>query len=307
MHKLLAISMVAFLAACGGGGGASGNPPFGPALVPFTSFTAVQANTTADMRGMSTVVNGTLSGGNVTSLTPPATDTATTTGRLTYDGTRTLSAVSAVTPGGSISFSRSANDTFTCNSGACGLTNAAGTASMVIMEPTTMPAPVNFNYQTFGAWNRLSSSTSFDAGVFSLGAATPASAVPVTGTATFNGLANGFFAPSAGAAVFTTANMTAIANFQAQSISFSTTNTQTVSLVNGATTPNGNLNLTGTFNYQPGSNLFSGAVATAPASTIQMSGTGTGRFYGPTAQEIGGIYNLNGTGGSMIGSFGGKQ
>jgi len=34
----------------------------------------------------------------------------------------------------------------------------------------------------------------------------------------------------------------------------------------------------------------------------------TGRFYGPTAQEIGGVFSLKGTGPqTMLGGFGGKQ
>ncbi|MFN2646072.1 MAG: transferrin-binding protein-like solute binding protein [Burkholderiales bacterium] len=300
--QIAAALLFASLAACHGGGDSTSGPTFGQTGVPFTSFSAVQANQTVNMQGMSTTVTGTLSGSTVSTISAFATDTTATTGKLTYDGARALSAVTVTPPAGAITFSRGTNDTFNCVSGTCGLTNSAGTAAMVMMEPISLPAPNNWNYQTFGVWNRSNSATSFDAGVFSFGAATPASAVPSVGTATFTGLANGFFASSAGSAFFTSASMTANANFGTASITFSTINTQTVPIAGGSTAFRPDLNLTGTFNYLSGSNLFSG-----PVSATGLAGTATGRFYGPAAQEIGGVYNLSGTAGSMMGSFGGKQ
>jgi transferrin binding protein len=297
------VFICASLTACGGGGGSATNgPTFGVPGTPFVSFSAVQANQTVNMQGLSTTVNGTLSGTTVSTLSGFTLDTSATTARLSYDGVRALSGVSVTTPAGSISFSRGANDTFNCLSGVCGLTNPAGTASMVVMEPISLPAPSNFNYQTFGVWNRLSSTTSFDAGVFSVGAATPGTAIPLVGTATFTGLANGFFAPTGGTAVFTTANMTATANFAALSIAFSTSNTQTVAIGGGGTAFRPDLNLTGNFLYLSGSNSFSG-----PVTATGLTGSATGRFYGPAAQELGGVYSLSGSAGSMMGSFGGKQ
>jgi hypothetical protein len=223
---------------------------------------------------------------------------------LTYDSTKTLVAVSAITPAGSISFNKALGDTFNCNGGVCGLTNVAGTASMIVIDPISLPA--GFNYQTFGVWDRVTATTSFDAGVFSVGNPTPGSAVPTTGTGNFVGLANGFFVDgTTHNAFFTTANMTATANFAMQTIAFSTTNTLTVSLSNpsGVGLANSGLNLSGTLTYPAGTNLFSGTVTSASG----MSGPATGRFYGPAAQEIGGMYNLSGAAGQMIGSFGGKQ
>jgi C-lobe and N-lobe beta barrels of Tf-binding protein B len=131
-------------------------------------------------------------------------------------------------------------------------------------------------------------------------------AVPPTGTGNFSGLANGFFVDPTGTAFFTTANMTANTNFQTRVITFSTANTQTVNLSTptGVGTPNSSLNLNGTFSWSPGNNLFSGTL-TNTGST--MTGMGTGRFYGPNAEEIGGTYSLSGGGSTMLGSFGGKR
>ncbi|MCW5620010.1 MAG: transferrin-binding protein-like solute binding protein [Burkholderiales bacterium] len=59
----------------------------------------------------------------------------------------------------------------------------------------------------------------------------------------------------------------------------------------------------GTLIYAAGTNRFDGAVSSADA---QLSGNASGRFYGPAAQEIGGIYHLQGAGlEMMMGSFGG--
>jgi hypothetical protein len=299
---LTTVFVAASLAGChhGGGSGSNSGPTMGMGNF---SFSSVQPGQTVTIQGMSTVVTGTLSAGTVTSTTPPAMDTAASRAMLSYDSTRTLTAVSAITPAGSITFNKAFGDTFNCTGGVCALTNVAGTASMIIIDPISLPAA--WNYQTFGVWER-GTVASFDAGVFSVGNPTPGSAVPTTGTGNFVGLANGFFVDgTTHNAFFTTASMTASANFATQMITFSTTNTQTVSLSNpsGIGLANSGLNLTGTFSYPAGTNLFSGTVS----STNGMNGSATGRFYGPAAQEIGGMYNLNGAAGSMIGSFGGKQ
>jgi len=297
----MAASAAAALGGCAGSGGGGGSmPPFGSA-VPFTQFSAIAANQQVAMQGMSTVVTGTNTGATINTVSSPSTDTSSTTARLGYDGSRALSAVSILTPA-SISFSKAAGDSFACASGTCTLKNAAGTAQMIVIDPVTLP--LGWNFQTFGVWDRTTTTTAFDAGAFSLGNATPGAAIPTVGTATFTGLANGFVATTGGQAFFTTATMTANANFGTQSIAFSTTNTQTVSLTNGVTGAAPQFNLTGTFTYIPGNNLFAGALAT-PGNA--MTGTGTGRFFGPQAQEIGGNYNLSGGGSSMIGAFGGKR
>jgi hypothetical protein len=306
MKKHVLLVAVALLGAChhGGGGGSSTNPSLGPTMGNFSSFSAVQPGQTATLPGTSTVLTGTVSAATVTPTTPGAFDAAGTRATMTYDSTRTLTAITATTPAGSITFNKAAGDTFNCNGGVCGLTNVAGTAAMIVIDPISLPA--GFNYQSFGVWDRVTAGTSFDAGVFSVGAPTPGSAVPTTGTANFVGLANGFFVDSATHnAFFTTANMNASANFAAQTIAFSTTNTLTVSTANPSSVGNANagLNLTGNFSYPAGTNFFLGTVTSANG----MSGSGAGRFYGPAAQEIGGTYNLSGTAGSMIGSFGGKQ
>jgi hypothetical protein len=62
--------------------------------------------------------------------------------------------------------------------------------------------------------------------------------------------------------------------------------------------------MTGTLTYSAGANQFTGNVAT----TGGLTGTATGRFYGPTAQEIGGTFGIAGAGVTPYGgALGGKR
>lgn len=302
MQKVLAVGAMAFLGACGGGGGGSNTPMI--TTVPFTSFSAIQANQAVTFTGgMSAVVNGTNNGTTVTTLGPVNIDTTSTSGTMTYGPNRNFTALSAVTPFASISFSStSAGNTFNCTTGVCGLTST--NASAIVIEPTT--SPLGWNYQTFGVWERSTSTTSFDSGAFSFGSLTPGSAIPTTGLATFNGLANGFFVDNTNTAFFTTANMTANVDWATRSIGFSTSNTHQVGLTapSSAGVLNSALNFNGTLTYAAGINAFSGPVNTGGNV---MTGNVSGKFYGPNAEEMGGVYSLGGNGANMMGGFGGKR
>ena len=302
MKKVLALSAMMFLGACGSGGGGTNTPMI--TTVPFSSFSAIQANQAVTFSGgMSAVVNGTNNGTTVTTIGPVNIDTTSTSGTMTYGANRNFTALSAVTPFASISFSSTGvGNTFSCTSGVCGLTSS--TASAIVIDPTT--SPLGWNYQTFGVWERSTSVTSFDSGAFSFGSPTPGSAIPTTGLATFNGLANGFFVDNTNTAFFTTANMTANVDWAARSIGFSTSNTRQVGLTapsSGGVLNNG-LNFNGTLNYAAGTNAFFGTVNTGGNV---MTGNVSGRFYGPNAEEMGGVYSLGGGGASMMGGFGGKR
>jgi hypothetical protein len=98
--------------------------------------------------------------------------------------------------------------------------------------------------------------------------------------------------------------MSAGVNFDVRSIDFSTSSTTRADLATATPTSDPGLNLAGTFTYSAGTNQFSGSLTT---QNTFLAGSGTGRFYGPNAQEIGGVYSLTGSGGSMLGAFGGKR
>jgi hypothetical protein len=98
--------------------------------------------------------------------------------------------------------------------------------------------------------------------------------------------------------------MSANVDFGVRTVVFTTSGTQALT-ASGTALPNAQgLNLSGTAQYSIGTNQFVVPVTTANS---QLSGNANGRFYGPAAQEIGGVYNLTGSGASMGGAFGGKQ
>lgn len=302
MSRLTARLIVLLVAGCGGGGGGSSIPE-----VPFTSFLAVKPNTTVVMSGgISTTATGISSTvgttTTITSMGSAVEDTsAANTQKLTYDDNRALSGMSFTTPSGTASFNRSSGQ-FICSVGVC--QGIVGTGTGVVIDGVS--SPLGWNYQTFGVWERPLSATTVQGGAISAGAVTPVTAIPTLGSATFTGLANAFYVDPGGNPFFITAQMSATATWTGTppSIAFSTSGTQSVSLNSGATNPASFLDLNGSFTYDSSVNRFSGAVSAPGAS---MNGTGTGRFYGPAAQEIGGVFSLSGGGASMLGGFGGRQ
>jgi hypothetical protein len=276
------------LAACGGGGGGGGNTI---REVPFTSFSAAAPNETVVMPGVSLIANAT-----ATTFDINLPDDANSAMRLTYDGGRNLAGINISTPSSSVAFG--ANDVV-CSTGACGALSPDLSAIAVVINP--LDPLFNWNYQTFGVWLKDTSPTSFQAGAISAGAVSPVSALPLS-TGTFTGHAGGWWIDSVGTLHTTDADMTVVADFGAQSIVFSTSTT-----IVDASVVNNELNLTGNLSYGSG-NQFSGPVSTLGKPSNPLSGTATGRFYGPNAEEIGGVYGLGASNGErMIGGFGGKR
>jgi hypothetical protein len=313
----VAAFLIALLAACAGGGGGGGGttPPTMPMMPgepmmpaqpqPFTSAQQVQPMQTVVMSGMTQ--SATISG--LSPITAVTFDSVNTNVgfQVTAGGAppafSAFNGVSFPTSQGTASWSVGAGDAGSCFQGVCSLSNSTSDVVLVGIQNSN----IGWNYQTFGIWDRdLSAGNTLQVGAFSTGAPTPGSAVPTMGAAAFVGMAMSFYVDSMGTAFVTTANMNANADFSARSIAFSTSNTALVNINTSAQSADNGLNLSGTFTYAAGTNLFSGPVATQNAA---LSGTGTGRFYGPAAQEIGGVYKLTAPSGvsSMVGAFGGAR
>jgi transferrin binding protein len=299
--------LMAALTACGGGGGGGSvhTPARVPAPVPaavagqapeesaFTSFSAIAPNRTLVMSGVSQTGSGTDA-----SFTLDPVSESNSAARLSFDADRNLSGISINTPQSGVAFG--ATETGCFSFGSCAAANAESLA--VVMNP----ADLGWTYQSFGVWMTDVSPGSFQAGAFSAGAVTPGSAVPTVGSATFSGQAGGFYFDGAGARFATDAQMSAVTDFANRKIQFSTTGTLLTDTRTLAQTSSSGLDLRGNWSYAPGSSQFSGGVNTADGN---LTGSASGRFYGPSAQEIGGVYGLGSpTGASrMIGGFGGKR
>lgn len=288
--------VLATLAACGGGGGggsviAPGAAPTAGPESPFSSFSAVKPNTTTVMPGISRTGRGSASS---LQLDPVSTNS---TAKLNIGGDGKVNGMSLLTPQSSVVF---APGSVNCRPlGAC----AAGDGEKVGVALN--PAVLGWNYQSFGVW--AVNGAPMQVGALSAGAVTPATAVPTMGSATFTGHAGGFYFDGTGSRLTTDARMSAVTNFSSRTIDFSTTGTMVSTAANPpATSARPELNLSGNLSYGAGSNQFSGNVSTANNA---LSGNASGRFYGPNAEEIGGVYGLSAPSGGarMIGAFGGKR
>jgi hypothetical protein len=162
----------------------------------------------------------------------------------------------------------------------------------------------NLNYTVLGAWEYapMAGATSTNAAWFAFGPATRPTDIPLTGTATYNGLMVGRYAD--GAEIWTVgATASAGADFANRSVIFNTSNTQLNNQTGTLAAPT--LNLSGTLSYAAGANHVTGALTT-PAG---LTGTTSAQFYGPAAAELAGAFFVRDGANAkqMTGSFGVKR
>jgi hypothetical protein len=173
------------------------------------------------------------------------------------------------------------------------------------MELAANPYALGWNYQSFGVWDQHNASSASYVISRSYGAATPASSVPSAGNATFSGKLGGLYVSATGQGSIASADLSVNANFSARSLNFASAGTTTTQDFKTSTAAP-HLNLSGTLTYSPGSNAFSGTLTNAAGT---MSGPSKGQFYGPAAQEIGGVFAVKSatTVETFTGGFGGKR
>ena len=166
------------------------------------------------------------------------------------------------------------------------------------------PKHLGWSYQSFGIWNDQQRDSG-SLGASSFGAATIGSAIPASGTATFTGKLAGFYVSPAAEGSIATADLTVNANFSARSLSFASSGTTLTRDLSAATSAP-HLNVNGTLMYSAGSNSFSGTLTNAGGTMIGMS---KGRFYGPSAQELGGVFTVKSpsTVETLTGAYGAKR
>ena len=166
------------------------------------------------------------------------------------------------------------------------------------------PFAHGWDYQSFGVWNYTNPNYQTISPI-SFGSATPASAVPTIGAASFSGKLGGLYVSPAGEGSIATANVKVDADFSTRSLSLASSGTTiTRDLQTATAAPN--LNLSGTLTYSPASNTFTGTLTNAGGT---MSGSSTGRYYGPAAQELGGVFTVKSATSveTFAGAYGGKR
>ena len=169
------------------------------------------------------------------------------------------------------------------------------------------PGLNHFEYQSYGAWMTGRTKNDGTFGGFSMGKITQGKDIPKVGSVTFNGTAGGVYfggGIDSGEKYTITSKMKMVANFDARTLGFSTTDSMQ-HFASGGSAPLPSLNMNGTLTYNPGVNKFTGTV-----TTTGLTGNSTGYFYGPKAAEVGGVFylsNPNGTTETYSGAYGGTK
>jgi len=166
------------------------------------------------------------------------------------------------------------------------------------------PYALGWDYQSFDAWDDQGTDIGFMYAQ-TFGAATPAPAVPLNGAAEFTGKLGGLYVSAAGDGSMAAADLTVKADFSARSLSLASSGTIITRDFTAATTAP-NLDLKGTLTYAPGRNAFSGTLMNAGGT---MSGPSQGQFYGPAAEELGGVFVVKSstTVETFTGAYGAKR
>lgn len=290
---ILCFSTAALLTGCGGGGGGGSSVKTG-----YTSFSSIPANTKADVVGRSveaSYTSGAATTDPVTGVTDLGTDTTMMTS-LTYGSAGQLTRLSIATDNGTLTWDSSV-DMFISGPGVSQVFSANANNYAFVANAVDL----GLNYQTFGVWVTGLVTTSGRVGAASVGMPTNAASVPSSGLASFIGGSVGSYIDASGERFIVAADSLINADFSTRSLVFTTSNSEAISLINATDSSRPDLNLSGTLAYAAGSNSFSGSVSTVSA----LTGSASGNFYGPTAQEAGGVFAVTGSGiEDYRGSFG---
>lgn len=277
------------LSACGGGGGGGGTVPT------FTSWSAIQPGSTVAASGLSQEATYTYDEvtGVVVDVGTPSSVSTTSTATMSFDSAGDLFRLTLLTPTSRIDLSVFVD----LGEGAIVAANSADPNLITSVALIADPYYLGYEYQSFGIWETQVATTGTVGGVFSVGAPTAGSAIPTTGSASFAGNLAGSYVDPDGLQWFAFADLSVDVNFTTRTLDFNSELTSITDLLT-PDIPRSDLDLTGTLTYQPGINTFIGDVTSAGG----LTGSSTGQFYGPSAQELGGVFLLRGDG---VESYGG--
>lgn len=274
------------LGGCGGGGG-GGSAVIVPPVVRTTTIKTES--------GISQVATYTASGTTAPSIDPAGASASITT----YDDDGTILRIAITTPSSSVTWDATSGDIIDNTDVAVVATNAAGTNVGVVINATN--PLVDWKYQTFGIWETGLDTGSGTIGAMSVGTPTSGSAIPKTGTATFSGVSGGIYRDGT-TDYITASSLSANVDFLNRTIALATTATEKLEVGTVTSIADPDLDMTGTLTYATDTNAFSGSV-----TATGLTGSSTGQFYGPNAEELGGVFALTGAGKTYSGAYGAKQ
>ena len=298
LHFLLLCSLsLLVLSGCGGGGG--GKPHISGKVPDLEKFTKWSEKPTPGV----VFIDGTAQTGSYTSTSVKDEGRHDSKATVAYDKDGNILKITIKTNGTDLAWDTTKGDTIdTSVPGLLVLNDKSKNNLARFVDP--LDTAVNWEYQTFGIWVTGMQATSGKFGATSVGATTIGSAIPKTGSATFNGYSGGLYTKDGTTKYVTVSDMKMVANFSNESLTFSTssTNIAETTATNPVWVAAPDLNMNGTLKYNKGVNKFSGDV-----TATGLAGTSTGHFYGPKAEELGGVFDLKGSNGTYIGAYGAKQ
>lgn len=152
----------------------------------------------------------------------------------------------------------------------------------------------NLSYSAYGVW---AADPSYRLGAFAFGTTTPISAMPLAGTATYQGATMGAGMDASGPYALRGIIQVNV-DFGTRAVATNITGIQTQNLGTNAVSSGSNL---------AGSGTISGNRFTTTLAGGASSGGLHGTFYGPSAEEVAGAWRVTGGGNTAIGSFGAKR
>lgn len=179
-------------------------------------------------------------------------------------------------------------------------TSGTTTESLRLLNPGAANPTFALTYTTYGEWKRTTTGAGYQGATIVndtwvvFGVKTPKASMPHSGTGNYSTFYDGSFrTPGTTYAVSGTGTLTA--NFGSGSISYAANLTGTPS--SGPAIAFGPLSGTGTISFN-GSSFTGKADNANPTYKLGLSGY----FFGPAAQEVGGVFQLSGGGGTGTGA-----
>ena len=307
MRSLFTLLFSSALAACGGGGGGGGGSGQN-----FSSWSEIAPNKTLHLTGISLNRNYTAPAPSytVTEISPLNTEDSTFS--ISYDSQPDVASIQLTTGSKTQTFSTSANDGFGTLGQIFGskwdkISFAVDQAIQDFGIALNAVYPgVDWNYQTYGAWSTGLGTGSGYVAVTSVGNETLSSSIPASGPAVFNGFSSGFALTTDGErSVIVSSDFQATADFVSREVSFAASNSEAAFLNTFEIIDGRIFDYSGTVTYNSGTNLLVGSLNTSEG----ISSTVTAQFYGPNAEELGGVFEVSSPNdvGAYIGSFGAKR
>lgn len=278
----LALGAAALLSGCGSSGGTIAQP--------FTSFSNVPADGTVVITGEAIAANYTqnLVSGEVTITSPSGPNPASLRSRFASSVPQD---VVIEAPGANASIDLASGAVVPIAGRRIVAVSADGRT--VYISEDVAPA---YEYQTYGTWLTEAGTGSGAVGAGSFGAQTPASSLP--GSASYSGSGLGFARDAAGQGFYTDFDVAATTDFSTITVTSSNTVAENVTTAATSAVP--------TLDFS-GSGSVTGNRFSATITSVETTGTASGTFYGPNAEEFGGTFDTSGPGGVVhFGAFGGQ-